>query len=174
MRAIQKIHLLEFRAFLAQRRGRRMLPVALPAGSAPVSEKRIGLNRGPPAWAMGIGWGSSAFPRRDVLARGRCVARCHGRMGRGLGQTDGWRMVRALAGGPERPPRWPSDSRVRPLYDAGRVDGPEPGDGGAHEVSHTHRRLPACARTSMTTMVPWRQAGQSVSDVPVRDKCSAR
>src|SRR3954463_13772239 len=67
-----------------------MLPVALPAGSAPVSEKRIGLNRGPPAWAMGIGWGSSAFPRRDVLAHGRCVARCHGRMGDVARSAPGW------------------------------------------------------------------------------------
>ena len=116
----------------------------------------------------------SAFPRRDVSARGHRMARWHGRMGRGLAKDDGWRMVRALAGGSERPPRWPSDSRARPLCDAGRVRRPGLGNCGAHEVSHIQRRLPACTRTSMTTMVPWRQTGQSVNDVPVRDKCSAR
>src|SRR5215203_2947509 len=108
---------------------------------------------------MGIGCGRSAFARYDELARGHRVARCRGTMGHGLAQNDSCWMVRALAGCPERSPRWPLDSRVRPLCEAGRVDGHGPGDGGAHEVSHIHRRLPACRRTSMTTMVPWWQAG---------------
>ena len=97
---------------------------------------------------MGVGCGLSAFPRRDVLARGHRMVRYHGMMGRGLAQDDGWRMVRALAGGSERPPCWPSDSRVRPLCDAGRVDGPGLGNGGAHEVSYGIRLISATAATA--------------------------
>jgi len=98
-----------------------MLPMALVPGSAPVSEKRIGVNRGPPAWAMGVGCGRSAFARHDVLARGHRVARCHGRIGHGLAQDDVWQVAWALAGGSERPPHWPSGSRGCPLCAAGRV-----------------------------------------------------
>jgi hypothetical protein len=41
-------------------------------------------------------------------------------------------------------------------------------NGHGHDVSQLHRRFSIGARTSMTSMFPWPQAGQSISDVPVR------
>ena len=62
----------------------------------------------------------------------------------------------------------PQGDSFRPLRAAELAEGSGLDGHNGHDVSQTHRCVPARARTSMTSIFPRLQAGQSVSDVPVR------
>jgi hypothetical protein len=141
---------------------------------APVRQKRIGLSRGPQKRAMGFDCRRLAF-RRAVMGAGKQVAAAKvgvserpyhpQRSRRGRMRCCG--LCRAGVG--ER-----GTSGVRPVRGAEPADRSGLGCRGRHEVSQIQRDLAGRARTSMTSMWPRPQAGQLVSDAPVRDWWSAR
>lgn len=139
------------------------------AGAAPVREKRIGLSRGPQRRAMGFDRHRLAFGVAVMRLDERVAAAAADRCGPTVPPAKATRAtdssVRAMSSRFGRA----RHERVCPLRWAEPADGSGLGCPDRHEVSQIHWGFSGRARTSMTSMCPWPQAGQLVSDMPVRD-----